>query len=714
MAKRKSTGSVENNALRRANKELCQQINDLKEIQKKKDERREMEARLKYYALLDKIAEPVFIYDAITYKFLHCNVAFLKNYGYSKKESTAITPFDLYNSEDFAKVRAIIDSRTEGPPPTFTHLTKDRRPRTVEIMTEAIQHDGQPAWMTVVHDITDHIVMEEELSRYRDRLEEMVDEKTAQVILANKKLQQEIEERKKAESAITESETKFRNIIEKSLDGILLVDEMGTVIEWNRGQENIYGTKSPMVVGKKIWDVQFQHEPGEKKDEENYEKINAVWQSFFKTGINPFQNKLHVSKIEKSDGKLRDIQQLYFPIETDKGFMMACTTRDITSELMMEKQFSQSQKMEAMGTLAGGIAHDFNNILAGIIGYTQLAVRRLEKESPVQKYLDQVLTASERATGLVKQILTFSRSEKKEKEPVQLCLIVKEAVKLIRSSLPAGIEIESRIEDDSSYIVADPTQLHQVIMNLCTNAAHAMKATGGVMEVRLRKEIVEAGIYKELEPGPHLRLSISDTGHGIKPELMDKIFEPFFTTKGAGEGTGMGLAVVHGIVKSHNGNMSVYSKVGQGTTFSILFPTTVEVIHKRREQKEPIPGGSERILLVEDEATLAAAEKKLLEELGYKVTAISNGVAALELFHKVPDRFDIIITNYSMPKMTGVELIRNIREINPHIPVIICTGFSKVASPSEAKALGIGDIISKPIDLAQIAKSIRKLLPGHK
>jgi len=713
MVKKKSTGAVAINELRRANKELCQQIKDLKEIQQKKDKRREMETRLKYYAFLDKIAEPVFIYDAITYKFLHCNVAFSKNYGYSKEECTVLTPFDLYKSEEFAKVRAIIDSRTEGTPPTFTHLTKDRRQRTVEIMTEAIQHDGQPAWMTVVHDITDHITMEEELSRYRDRLEEMVDEKTAQVILANKKLQQEIEERKKAESAITESETKFRNIIEKSLDGILLVDEMGTVIEWNRGQENIFGTKSPMVVGKKIWDVQFQHEPGEKKDEENYEKINAAWQSFFKTGINPFQNKLQVSKIEKSDGKIRDIQQLYFPIKTDKGFMMACTTRDITSELMMEKQFSQSQKMEAMGTLAGGIAHDFNNILAGIMGYTQLAVRKLDKESPVQKYLGQVLTASERATGLVKQILTFSRSEKKEKEPVQLYLIVKEAVKLIRSSLPAGIEIESRLEDDRSYILADPTQLHQVIMNLCTNAAHAMKVTGGVMEVRLRKETVEAGIYKELEPGPHLRLSISDTGHGIKPELMDKIFEPFFTTKGAGEGTGMGLAVVHGIVKSHNGNMSVYSKVGQGTTFSILFPTTVEVIHKHREQEETLPGGSERILLVEDEATLAAAEKKLLEELGYKVTAISNGVAALELFHKVPDRFDIIITNYSMPKMTGVELIRHIREINPHIPVIVCTGFSKVAAPAEAKSLGIGDIISKPIDLARIAKSIRKLLPGQ-
>lgn len=714
MAKKKSIAAIENDALRRVNKELLQQLNDLKETQEKKDERREKETRFKYYSFLDKIADPVFIYDAITYKFLHCNLSFLKNYGHSKEESLSMTPFDLYKPEEFAQIREIIDKRTEGPPLTFTHLTKDRRQRTVEIMNEAIYHDGQPAWMTLVHDITDRITMEEELERYRERLEDMVDKKTMQVLEANKKLTLEIEERKKAESAITESETKFRNIIEKSLDGILLVDEIGTVIEWNRGQENIYGTKSPMVVGKKIWDVQFQHEPKEKKDEKTYEKIKAMWQSFFKTGINPFQNKLQVSKIEKSDGKIRDIQQLYFPIETDKGLMMAGTTRDITTELMMEKQFSQSQKMEAMGTLAGGIAHDFNNILAGIDGYTQLAVRRLDKESPVQKYLNQILTASGRATDLVKQILTFSRGEKKEKVPVQMRLIVKEAVKLLSSSLPANIEIVPRIEGDPTYIFADPTQIHQVVMNLCTNAAHAMKKNGGVMEVRLKIESVEAGMYKELKPGPYLGLSISDTGHGIKPELMDKIFEPFFTTKDAGEGTGMGLAVVHGIVKSHNGNMSLFSKVGVGTTVSILFPVTVDVIHTTQEKEETIPRGEERILLVEDEASLAEAEKILLEELGYKVTIMANGLVALELFHKMPDRFDIIISDFSMPKMTGVELIRHIRKINPHIPVIICTGFSNVVTPAEAKSLGIGDIIMKPINFNYIAKTIRELLREHK
>ena len=696
----------------RGSKGLHQQLKEIIKIQEKKDRKRVQETRKKYYSYLDKIADPVFIYDALSYRFLHCNESFIKNYGYSEEEILSMTPFELHRPEEFERVRKNIDKRTGDTPITFTFFTKDRRQRIVEIMTEDIFFEGNPAWMTIVHDITEHIVMEEELKKYRHRLEEMVDERTVEVLITNKKLQQEVLERKKGEQTILESENKFRNIIEKSLDGIILVDEKGSIIEWNSGQENIYGIERAMVVGKKIWDVQFQHEPKPKKENDNYKKIKNVWEKFFKTGVNPFQNKLQVSKIERPDGQLRDIQQLYFTIETDKGkgFMMACTTRDITARLVMEKQLIQSQKMEAMGTLAGGIAHDFNNILGGIIGYTELAVRTLDKKAPVQKYLKQVLTASKRASDLVKQILIFSRREKKEKEPVQMSLIVKEAIKLLRSSLPATIEIVSKIKDNKSFILADPTQIHQVIMNLCTNAAHAMKDKGGIMEVRLNNETVEHGLYKELNAGPHLRLSISDTGHGIKQEMIDKIFEPFFTTKKAEEGTGMGLAVVHGIVKSQNGNISVYSKEGQGTTFSILFPIVVDVIHKQEKQEEEIPRGNERILLVEDDSSLADAEKKLIEELGYKVTKVTSGIEAFEIFRKVPNRFDIIITDYSMPKMTGGELISKIRSIKPGIPIILCTGFSHVITPAKVRSIGIGDIIMKPIELGQIAKSIRKLL----
>jgi len=256
----------------RGSKGLHQQLKEIIKIQEKKDRKRVQETRKKYYSYLDKIADPVFIYDALSYRFLHCNESFIKNYGYSEEEILSMTPFELHRPEEFERVRKNIDKRTGDTPITFTFFTKDRRQRIVEIMTEDIFFEGNPAWMTIVHDITEHIVMEEELKKYRHRLEEMVDERTVEVLITNKKLQQEVLERKKGEQTILESENKFRNIIEKSLDGIILVDEKGSIIEWNSGQENIYGIERAMVVGKKIWDVQFQHEPKPKKENDNYKK----------------------------------------------------------------------------------------------------------------------------------------------------------------------------------------------------------------------------------------------------------------------------------------------------------------------------------------------------------------------------------------------------------------------------------------------------------
>ncbi len=697
--------------LRDENQHLSEHLREIERIQKIREERREREYRMKYLSFINCIADPVFIYDAITYKFLHCNEAAVENYGYSKEEILILTPFDLHKPGDFEKVRANIDNRIVRWGDTYTHLTKDRRERIVEITASDIYFDGKPAWMSVIHDITERILLEEELHKYRFQLEEMVNERTLEVLVANKKLNQEVQERKKAELAILESEKKVRNIIEKSREGISLVDEKGSVIEWNSGQETIYGTRRAMVVGKKIWDVQFQHEPKTQRDEENYKKIEKMWVDFYQTGVNPFKNDLHVSRIERPDGNIRDIQQMYFTIESDNGVMMACTTRDITDKLLMEKQLAQTQKMEAMGILAGGIAHDFNNLLGGIIGYTDLALMKADKDSLLKKYLDQVLTASRRASDLVKQILTFSRGEDLEKkEPIQLSLIVKEALKLLRSTLPETIEIISKIEARDSFILGNPTQFHQVIMNLCTNAAHAMRSRGGIMEVKLTEEIIEDAVYKGIKPGPHVRLTISDTGCGIKPEFLDKIYDPFFTTKKPGEGTGMGLAVVHGIVEGHHGHISVFSKEGQGTTFSILIPGIVDVIHKQEKSEQEIPRGNERILLVEDDDYLAEAEKKMLEELGYSVTALTNGVEAFEIFQKLPDRFDIIIADYAMPKMTGLQLIRKIRSISPDIPVIICTGYIKLIQQQKITSLGIGEIIMKPIELGYIARSIRRLL----
>jgi CheY-like chemotaxis protein/two-component sensor histidine kinase len=327
--------------------------------------------------------------------------------------------------------------------------------------------------------------------------------------------------------------------------------------------------------------------------------------------------------------------------------------------------------------------------------------------------MEQVIIAAKRASDLVKQILTFSRRDRMDKETVQISSIVKEVLKLIRSSLPTTIDILSKIDAKKNVVLADPTQIHQVIMNLCTNAGHAMRDKGGVLEVRLTEENVEPGLYKGLKAGPCVRLTVSDTGHGIKPDLMDKIFDPFFTTKKIGEGTGMGLSVVHGIVHDLEGNIAVYSEVGKGTTFSILLPRVAEDIIVKEKQVGDIPVGNERILLVEDDVPLLAAEKELLEELGYKVTAIKSGVEALEIIKTVPDRFDIIITDFTMPKMTGVQLTKKIRANGVKYPVILCTGYGEVISAQEAKELGIGDIIKKPIDLDKIAQSIRRLIDNN-
>ncbi len=696
--------------LRQVNTLLRRKLVEQKKFQQERETRLESEYRRKYFALFDNITEPVFIYDAITYKYLHCNQAAISFYGYTREEILALTPFELHTPEEFENVRENIDKQTEETPLTFTHLTKDRQYKKVEIKITDVYFEGAPAWMSLIHDITERTKMEEELNQYKFRLEEMINERTLEVLISNKKLKQEIGERKKAELAILESEKKFRSIIEKFLDGVVLVDEKGTIIEWNQAQEKICDASRAMVLGERIWDIQFNHLPEIERTEKTLQKIKDDWGDYLKTGKNPFPTNPSVAKLVHPDGRVSDIQRLYFTIERENGRMVAITTRDVTEQTALEKQLLQAQKMEAMGTLAGGIAHDFNNILAGIMGYTDLAIRKTDKNAPTQKYLDQVMTATRRATDLVKQILTFSRPDKKEKEPLRVSAILNEALKLVRSSLPTTISIVAKIDAENTFVFADPTQIHQVIMNLCTNASHAMKEKGGVLEVRLKEEIIEDGIYKELKPGPHLRLTVSDTGYGIKAELLDKIFEPFFTTKGPNEGTGMGLAVVHGIVKNHHGNISVYSVEGQGTSFSILLPVALNVIHKEKNRVEAIPGGNERILMVEDDARLAEVQKTLLEELGYRVTAMTSSVEALEIFKKLYDRFDLIVTDYMMPKMTGVQLTHNIHAIRPDIPVILCTGHHDIITPQKAKLNGIIEIILKPIELALFAQTIRHTL----
>jgi signal transduction histidine kinase/ligand-binding sensor domain-containing protein/ActR/RegA family two-component response regulator len=378
-----------------------------------------------------------------------------------------------------------------------------------------------------------------------------------------------------------------------------------------------------------------------------------------------------------------------------------------------QQRLIQAQKMEAIGTLAGGIAHDFNNILGAIVGYTELALDDLAEGTRVRKNVQYVLTGAERAAELVKQILAFSRQAVQKRKPIILSTIVEDALKLLRSSLPATIEIRRDTRAKTGTILGDPTQIHQVMMNLGTNAAHAMKEKGGTLEVNLDEvfpyEETDAREHN-IKPGPYLRLTVSDTGHGIPKAVMKRIFEPYFTTKKTGEGTGMGLAVVHGIVNNHGGYISVYSQPGKGTTFHVFFPEIETNVKTESPIKEKPPGGSERILLVDDEASLAEVGTQMLERLGYEVQGISNPIDALETFREKPNRFQLVISDLTMPHMTGLQLTEEIKKINPDTPIILCSGYSASLTAEQIDALGISAFVMKPIVKSKLAQVVRQVL----
>ncbi len=378
----------------------------------------------------------------------------------------------------------------------------------------------------------------------------------------------------------------------------------------------------------------------------------------------------------------------------------------------LEAQLQQVHKLEAVGTLAGGIAHDFNNILSAVIGYAEMTLYQTDKKSVLHSNIQEILNAGNRAKDLVKQILAFSRQADPEMKPVYVKLIVKEAIKLIRASLPTTIEIRQNLDSESA-VLADPTQIHQVLMNLCTNADHAMRDKGGILSLSLTDVQLDAGFSGHnpgVKPGPYICLTVSDTGPGMTPEVLDRLFEPFFTTKERDMGTGMGLAVVHGIVTNHGGTVTVESKSGKGSTFKVYLPRIQKEADTPVESGETIPTGNEKILFVDDEKALVEMGKQMLERLGYEVTTRTSSVEALELFRKQPARFDLVITDMTMPNMTGEILAQAMIDVRPDIPIILCTGYSPQITEESAKKQGIKQFIMKPMVLEEIAKSVREVL----
>ena len=396
------------------------------------------------------------------------------------------------------------------------------------------------------------------------------------------------------------------------------------------------------------------------------------------------------------------------------------TNRDVTERQKTERekeilqaQLNQAQKMEAIGTLAGGIAHDFNNILGAILGYAEMAREDCLPGSVTAGDLDQVVLAGKRAKDLVKQILAFSRQAETERVPLQPAIMVKEAIKLLRSSLPTTIVIQQDIAPGCNLIDADPTQIHQILMNLCTNAYHAMEETGGVLTISLKNKMLsrqESDSYPSVQPGAFVHLSVSDTGQGISPEIRERIFDPYFTTKGVGKGTGMGLAIVHGIVQRYGGFIECRSVIGEGTVFDVNLPVIAEASLPEAATDSIIPVGRESILFVDDEEILAEMAQSMLTRLGYTVTVRTTSLETLATFENQPDAFDLVITDQTMPGMTGLDLARRMLQIRPDLPIILCTGYSSQVSEEQARSAGIRGFALKPIDKADLAALIRKVL----
>jgi two-component system, cell cycle sensor histidine kinase and response regulator CckA len=391
--------------------------------------------------------------------------------------------------------------------------------------------------------------------------------------------------------------------------------------------------------------------------------------------------------------------------------------RDITAQRHLEAQLRETQKMEAIGTLAGGIAHDFNNILQIILGFTELVQSMVAQASPAWQPLQHVLTAGQRAKELVQQMLAFSRHHAPQRQPLRLHLLLHETLQLLRAALPSTIDIRAFLNTTSGTVLANPAQLQQVLMNLASNADYAMRTTGGVLEVHLDEvDITPHGAVASppLPSGPYLCLTIRDTGEGMTPEVMARIFEPFFTTKGPGEGTGLGLAVVYGIISRHEGTITVASTPGQGTTFTIYLPQVAEAPPVRDRLAEPLPTGTERLLFVDDEEALRICARETLVSLGYDVTVCTSSLEALAAFRATPLGFDLVITDQTMPAMTGETLVRELRHIRPDLPIILCTGYSPLIDAERAAVLGIEAFLLKPVESATLAHTIRQVLTRQK
>ncbi len=567
----------------------------------------------------------------------------------------------------------------------------------------------------------EHAEIENILEKFND-MATQVEKREVSLLAANKQLESEIAERQLAERRRIESDRRYQQLVEE-----LPVGVFRSSADYDGG----YSMVNPAFV------KMLGHGSAE---EMLGKSVKNVYRDPLMRDI--FVEMLHregtirglVLEFKKSDNRSLTALVTAHLVTDGQGRpqYVEGIVEDITERSNLEKQMRQAQKMEAIGTLAGGIAHDFNNILASIFGFTEAARMRYGKGENVDKYFSEILDAGLRARSLIKQMLTFSRQTEVNREAISIGPIIKETIQFLRASLPAMIDIKWSLAADNGVVLADPTHIHQILMNLCTNSAHAMREKGGMLEIFLDdlKVVTDGGCaepFAGLPPGDYLQLSVVDNGHGISPEIQERIFEPFFTTKPRGEGTGMGLAVIHGLIRDMGGAISVVSRSDEGAAFHVCLPKYAGpgLDHGKGEPTAPA-AGSARILLVDDEEGFRSSSREVLEQLGYQVAIAADGLEAYDIFMRRPHFFDLVITDLAMPKMTGLELTRRLKEKNPALPVILCTGHNeglgeglhhglskgagKGLNSTGADSRGFHAILLKPVLAKELTAAIQGVL----
>jgi PAS domain S-box-containing protein len=640
--------------------------------ERKKTEERIRKGERKFRAIYEQAPTGIAILDSISGQFRQINKKYCDIAGYSAKEMLDRSFQDITHPDDLQTDLENMQQLLAGQISSF------------QMEKRYIRKNGEVIWVNLTcvplwlesPDTPQHIAMVEDISY-----------------------------RKRGEKALQESEERFRLLSETIPQQVWSAQPDGSIDYVNKRVLQYFDNSFEEIIDQG-WQ-RFLHPDDLPVCLERWAKARDSKQPY----------EIEFRLLRGKDHAFRWHLGRALPIFDQNGQVVKWfgTNTDITEFKQLENQIRQSQKMEAMGTLAGGIAHDFNNILSAIVGYAELATLNAKGNTTAQRNLEEVLVAGQRAKELVQQILAFSRQTESERQPLDLQTVVKEVCKFLRASLPATIDIRQHFPKAPTIILGDPIQMHQVVMNLCANAEHAMRKEGGVLELTVEHvtgEMTGRDKESDLTGDSHVRLTVRDTGAGMTPEVALRIFDPFFTTKGVGEGTGMGLAVVHGIVSSHGGCIDVQSEPGQGTTFTIDFPE-IEAKSTKGEKKpveQEFLMGHGNILFVEDEEPLARLGEEAMRGLGYEVSVRTSSLEALEAFRADPLRFDAVVTDQTMPNMTGEALSRALLQIRPDVPIILCTGFSHSMTQEKAQAIGVRAFLMKPLLIKDLGRTLKEVL----